>query len=163
MNARLLFIFLAAGYKGLLQKKNRKIQNKNPFCCSTNDGLVVKSELRFSWNGNGGPSIGLVEGFHCGINLRRQQTARAGLTLSCCVSQSLAVTQLAVSTPSDAPTSTGRLSDNMNLFCFSLVRDVLWFLRLLNKLCKYVFGNILCIYWGMCAMLLSHVWLFQTV
>lgn len=30
-----------------------------------------------SWS-NGGPSVGLVEGFHCGINLRRQPAAQAG-------------------------------------------------------------------------------------
>lgn len=112
---------MAASLQKKKDKKTKKLQNKDSSCFSTNDGLVVKSEVCFSWWSNGGPSIGLVEGFHCGINLRRQQAARAGLTLSCCVSQSLAVTQLAVSPPSDAPT--GHLSANMNLFCFSLVRD----------------------------------------
>lgn len=33
---------------------------------------------RVSWWSNGGPSVGLEEGFHCGINLRRQPAAQAG-------------------------------------------------------------------------------------
>lgn len=112
----------------LRKKKKEKIENKG----STNDGLVVKSELCFSRSSDGGPSIGLVEGFHCGINLRRQ----AGLTLSCRVSQPPTLTPLAVSPPPVAPTRTGHLADTMNLFCFSLVRRTLYFLRSEPAVCE---------------------------
>ncbi|MEQ2256114.1 hypothetical protein ILYODFUR_021069, partial [Ilyodon furcidens] len=49
-----------------------------------------------------------------------KQATRAGLTLSCCVSQSLAVCQLPVSAPSDSLKRAGHITANMNLFCFSL-------------------------------------------
>lgn len=69
----------------------------------------------FGWWSNGGPSVGLVEGFHCGFNLRRQPADRAGPhTEPLCLRLSLAVSP-----------PTGHLAAIMNLFCFSLVRALL--------------------------------------